>query len=195
MKSPLPIFDTLEQISLTETIIINNQYSNNKDIIKAHGFLKSYSDSKGTFNAYRREIERLLHWCFIKAQKSLKELKREDIENFIKFCQNPPKSWIGINKVPRFIIVEGERRPNTEWRPFVVTISKAAYNKGERPRTTNFELSQGAVKDLFAILGSFYNYLLQDEYVSINPVAIIRQKSKFLRKTHGKEKIRRLSEL
>lgn len=40
-----------------------------------------------------------------------------------------------------------------------------------------------------------FNYLLQEEYVSINPVALIRQKSKFIRKSQGPTKIRRLSEL
>jgi hypothetical protein len=36
---------------------------------------------------------------------------------------------------------------------------------------------------------------LQDEYVYANPVALIRQKSKFIRQNQGHPKIRRLSEL
>ena len=55
--------------------------------------------------------------------------------------------------------------------------------------------THGSVRELFAIISSFYNYLLQEEYVTMNPVAIIRQKSKFIRKTQGQPKIRRLSEL
>ena len=37
--------------------------------------------------------------------------------------------------------------------------------------------------------------MLQDEYVYMNPVALIRQKSKFIRKNQGQSPIRRLSEL
>jgi len=51
------------------------------------------------------------------------------------------------------------------------------------------------MKQLFAIISSFYNYLLQEEYVTMNPVSLIRQKSKFIRKIQEKPKIRRLSEL
>jgi len=65
----------------------------------------------------------------------------------------------------------------------VVTVSKAFHQTGERPNPKDFEFSQTAAKDMFSILGSFYNYLIQDEYVYMNPVALIRQKSKFVRKT------------
>lgn len=45
------------------------------------------------------------------------------------------------------------------------------------------------------MLSTFYNYLLQEEYLLMNPVALIRQKSKFIRKQQVQPKIRRLSEL
>jgi integrase len=45
------------------------------------------------------------------------------------------------------------------------------------------------------VLGSFFNFLIQEEYLEFNPVAQIRQKSKFLRKTQGAKPIRRLSQL
>lgn len=151
-------------------------------------------ERSSTFVSYRREVERLLHWCSLIAHKTLAELKRQDIEDFIGFCQKPPKSWIGVHKVSRFTEEDSLRRPNPKWRPFVVTVSKAVHKSGQKPNPKDFELSQGAVKDMFAILGSFYNYLLQDEYVYMNPVALIRQKSKFIRKMESVKKIRRLSD-
>ncbi len=194
MKAPIPVFDNLEHINAYDiaTRVSNQTYGD--DYIHAFNFLRSYNGSLGTFISYRREIERLLHWCTLVAQKTLKDLKRQDIEDFIHFCQKPPKSWIGFYKTPRFIGENGTRAPNPKWRPFIVTIPKAAYHLGERPDPKNFELSQSSIKDMFAILGSFYNYLLQEEYVYMNPVALIRQKSKFVRKVQGIPKIRRLSE-
>lgn len=192
--APLPLFDSLEYISKQQPPIhlLPVQKS---DFLISINFLKSYLGSLGTFNSYRREVERLLHWTWIIAKKSIKDLKRDDIENFIRFCQKPPKAWIGIKKVPRFIDKEETRQPNAEWRPFVVTITKAAYRNGINVDIDNFELSQGAIKELFAILSTFYNYMLQEEYVYMNPVALIRQKSKFIRKQQSQTPIRRLSPL
>ena len=156
-------------------------------------FLEAYSGRTGTFNSYRRETERLLHWCNNITQKSLKQLKPEDIESFIVFCKNPPTSWIGTAMLQRFLTKRAERVPNETWKPFVATIPKTKAKKGEVPKIENYELSQGAIKELFAILNSFYNYLLQEEYTKINPIALVKQKSKFIRKAQGKPKIRRLS--
>lgn len=195
MKRPIPLFDSLEYIDECNINSCSDKKHFLNDINLALSFLKSYKGSQGTFNSYRREIERLLQWCMIIASKSLNQLNRADIEEYIHFCQKPPKSWIGIKKAPRFIVKEGLRVPNQEWRPFVATISKAAHRKGGCPDSKNFELSHGSVKELFAILGTFYNYLLQEEYTDMNPIALIRQKSKFIRKLQGQTKIRRLSEL
>ncbi len=190
----MALFDSIEYIKKQTPPDYLLQTQKN-DFIASIGFLKSYAGSLGTFNSYRREIERLLHWCSSIANRSLKQLKREDIETFVRFCQQPKRSWIGIKKAPRFIEKEGLHIPNPEWRPYVVTISKAAFRKGKKPNVDKFKLSYSALKQLFAILSTFYNYLLQEEYVTANPVALIRQKSKFIRKQQGPAKIRRLSEL
>ncbi|MBP9778224.1 MAG: site-specific integrase [Rickettsiaceae bacterium] len=76
----------------------------------------------------------------------------------------------------------------------MATLSKSKNNNGEQAKIENYKLSRNSTKEIFAILSSFYNYLLQEEYVTANPVALIRQKSKFIRKTQGKPKIRRLSQ-
>jgi site-specific recombinase XerD len=195
LDQPQPLFDTIECINdQIQFNYLSQQYKLN-DIEQAQSFLKSYKGSQGTFNSYRREIERLLHWCALVANKSLKELKRDDIEAFIIFCQKPPRSWIGKTKPARFIIKEGLRIPNPEWRPFVVTLSKLARRKGAEIDPKKFALAHGSLRELFAILSSFFNYLLQEEYVTMNPVMLIRQKSKFIRKSQGQAKIRRLTEL
>lgn len=194
ITSPLPLFDDLEHVEECghRPLAAN---ANREDFQRALNFLKNYTGSKGTFNSYRREIERLLHWSWLVANKSIKELRREDIENFIRFCQQPSPTWIGTIKVPRFVIKDGIRIANQAWRPFIVTVSKTAYRQGLKPDVKNFSLSDGAVKESFAILSSFYNYLIQEEYTLINPVMLVRQKSKFIRKQQGTQQIRRLTEL
>ena len=190
----LPLFDSLQHIAQqTDYSYLPGAYCKN-DIAQARTFLISYNGSQGTFNSYRREIERLLHWSALIVKKKLTDLHRTDIESFIEFCKKPPKHWIGLQKPPRFIEQNSIRTPNPNWKPFVASISKSARARGLEPKIENFELSTGTIRELFAILSSFYNYLIQEEYLFTNPVALVRQKSKFIRKS-TQPKIRRLSEL
>ena len=100
-----------------------------------------------------------------------------------------------MKKAPRFIDAEGRRIPNPEWRPFVATVSKAAFKKGHQPDKQDYSASNAATKDRLAIISSFYQYLLLAEYTYTNPVALIRQKSKFVQKRQGHTQVRRLSQL
>ena len=192
MNSPLPIFDSLEYIDKA-IVEMPSHIKYRDDFYHAVAFLQCYKGSIGTFNSYRREVERLMQWCQHVSGLCLKEIKRIDVEEYIKFCQNPPKSWIGVKKSPRFIIRNAKRVPNPEWRPFVVTVSKANARLSKKPNIGDFSLSQGTMKELFAILSTFFNYLIQEEYTFINPIALIRQKSQYIRKQQSKIHIRRLT--
>lgn len=194
LPTPSPIFDVLEHFSDPNPHhSIEKNYQ--EDYKHAHNFLFSYRGSEATFNSYRREVERFLHWSLIVANKSLKNIKRQDFEQYLEFCQNPPLSWIGTKQASRFIDNEGQRIPNPEWRPFVAAISKVSRTQGHLPDPKRYTLSQKGLQAIFSVLGSFYNYLLQEEYVESNPIVQIRQKSKFIRKVQGQAIIRRLSEL
>ena len=189
----LPIFDNLTYLHKNHEHVVLPDLHYQNDFNYSLNFLKSYTGSQGTFNSYRRETERLLQWAWLIKNLTIAELKREDIEQYIHFCQNPPKSWISLKKVPRFIEQEGKRIPNEEWRPFVVTISKSAIKNGHTANIEQFSLSQGTTQEIFAILSTFFNFLIAEEYVVSNPIALIRQKSKFIRKRQQTAPIRRLS--
>lgn len=157
-------------------------------------YLTQYDNNKATFESYRRETERLIQWSWLIEKKSLLDLKRQDIENYIKFCLNPPKSWIGFKKVSRFITRNSERIPNLEWRPFVATVSKIDHKNGLKPDKQDYQLSQKAIREIFTVLSSFYNYLALEEKVSNNPITLIKQKSKYIQKTQHQAQVMRLSE-
>lgn len=167
----------------------------NTDLEFALKFLYSYNGSTATFNSYRRDLERLLQWSWRIEQTSIFNLQREHIEDFIRFCFNPPKAWIGIKNVSRFKNINGERTTNDEWRPFVASISKSEYSKNKKAVTDNYCPSQAAIKGTFTALSSFYEYLIQENLVESNPVALIKQKSKFIRKDQLKPIVRRISTL
>lgn len=213
--NPMPVFNTLSETLdfYKNTYDANNpkkhiqhylehcaRYSHNtlpayaqKDFEIALKFLHSYRGSEQTFNAYRRDIERLIQWSWFVKHESIVNLKREDIESFIEFCIKPPHSWIGLKKVTRFVARDGLDIPNVEWKPFEATIDKKQIKEGIKPLKEDYQLSQKAIKALFAILSSFYNFCIQEEITQSNPVLLIRQKSKFLQKENKAPVIRRLS--
>lgn len=189
----LPLFDNINYLhkNLEQVRLPSEEYK--EEFSHSLDFLKSYTGSLGTFNSYRREIERLLQWCWLVRGIKVAQLKRDDVEQFIRFCQRPPTDWIALKKVPRFIEQEGRREPNPEWKPFVASLSKFNRKQGKLPSVDQFALSQGAVQETFAILSTYFNFLIAEEYLFSNPVALIRQKSKFMRKRQQSAPIRRLS--
>lgn len=194
--TPTPLFDTLEHLKKQAIHFPKLDHGDAQlDYQHALQFLYSYRGSLATFNSYRREIERLLQWAWHIQKKSLNQINRIDLENFLEFCQAPPKNWISTQHVDRFIEKDGLRFPHPAWRPFVVKISKKSFRDGKEPNIKSYSLSNSALQAIFSILSSFYNYLEQEEYVTLNPVFQIRQKSKFLRKRQQKPPVRRLSEL
>lgn len=191
----LPLFDSLAYLAENAANVVLPDAACRADFECSLLFLKSYVGSQGTFNSYRREVERLLQWSWLVRKTTLQALKREDIEDFVRFCQSPPKEWIGLKKVSRFISQEDKRLPNPAWRPFVATVSKVSYKQGMTPKVEAFRLSEGAVGEIFAILSTFFNFLIAEGILASNPVALIRQKSKFIRKRQALAPIRRLSQL
>lgn len=192
---PKPIFDTLEHLREDHASLKTLPSHAKKDFPLALDFLKQYDGSKATFESYRREVERVMQWAALKANKSLLSFKRIDIEDYIAFCMNPPKNWIGTKRVARFKAKEGLRVVNPDWRPFVVSVSKMEHKHGVKPDKNNYQLSQKAVQEIFTVLSSFYQYLLLEEKITVNPIALIRQKSKYIRKQQTKAIVPRLSEI
>jgi len=188
-RAPLPLFDTLEQMQNpwqhppdlpphSKTVWPDHAV---QDFRRCAEFLYSYRGSADTFSSYRRELEHFLQWLLWVADKPLKQVERQDVERYIEFARCPPDAWIGEKHVARFIDKNGQRQANPDWRPYVVENEK------------EYALSQSGLQAIFAVLGSFYNYLVQEGIAEINPVARVRQKGKFLRKSQSQQRIRRLS--
>ncbi|MES2603297.1 MAG: site-specific integrase, partial [Pseudomonadota bacterium] len=164
-KSPMPFFDTLElmanpyrhRIANVDHLQIDTPLPDAVDDYQyASEFLYSYRGSPDTFSTYRREIEHFLHWGWLIAHKSLKEIRREDVEEYVEFARHPPKIWIGDRNVARYILHEGQRVPNPDWRPYVTSGDKQA---------APYFLSPSGVQSIFGVLSSFCNYLIQEGYL------------------------------
>ena len=121
-------------------------------------FLREFNDSQLTLRYYAKEIERLLLWCIHVAKVNISSLRRNHLLDYQMFLKNPqPKSsWCGP-KAPR-MLKDGSINPN--WRVFNHGLSAATLNK------------------IITILDSFFNYLVQTNYLTGNPLAVDKRRKK-----------------
>ena len=202
-RAPSPIFDNLSVVGrdCVSTLpaaarpVSMSDTDAEQDYSVVLRFLRSYDGSTATFNAYRRELERLCQWSWHVRQSSILEMTREDIEAFVQFMLNPPRAWIGTKNVARFVRLDGHRVANPEWRPFVASVSKSAFRDGDVVDAAHYTPTQSTIKATFTALSSFYDFLTQESLVMVNPIKLIRQKSKYLRKDHNQAPVRRVSNL
>lgn len=198
---PQPLFDTLENINTIPAPVLTyleqlNISGAKKEFELCIEFLKSYSNSKDTFTAYRREVERLLHWGWLICKKSLKEMNRNDIRDYLQFIHTPPKAWMTTRIVDRFIDnANGLRQPNPAWRPFVAKVSKVERRMGQEPKKSDYQMSSKSVESVFAVLSSMFTYLQQEDYLEVNPVSLIRQKKGYIQRHQTRKVTRKLSKL
>lgn len=129
-------------------------------------FLREYKDSPETLRSYAKEIERLLLWCIHAAHINISSLRRDHLLDYQEFLKNPhpKKQWCG----PSTARYTKQGVVNDHWRPFV---------KG---------LSPSSLKKTLRIIDSFFNYLVQTNYLVGNPLAVDRRRK---RRNQGKSKV------
>lgn len=198
---PQPLFDTYSRFL---GLSANNLVSENRFVVRflnkleptvparedyrqARDFLRSYSGWETTFKAYRIQVERLLLWSWLRKGSSVLSLKRQDAEAFLEFALAPDPAWVGKTVQRRFIQDQGELIPNPEWRPYDTLGNKASRKLAQEtglPRLTpeRYEITQGSLKQVFAICSSFYDFLNDQDVLAGNPFRAIKQKSRFFQK-------------
>lgn len=202
-KHPTPkaFFDTLETIS-EPMAACSEKYLHSLNIPNieqeyhlSREFLASYTGSLDTFTSYRREVERLLQWSWLIAKKPLKELTRHDIRDYLEFSNQPPLSWIATQNYPRFCLKEGLKIHNPAWRPFVVRVKKVEKRLGNTPDKQNYQLANKSIQALLSGLSTYFSFLVQEEYIETNPIALVRQKSRYIQRQQTQKITRKLSHI
>jgi len=197
---PQALFD--DALHLEETNSHIQKYLNtlqieniNQEYTLSKKFLDSYNASQDTFNAYRREVERFLHWSWLVAKKGLKNIDRNDIRHYIEFAQKPPLHWIANKNFHRFAEKDGLKIPNPDWRPFVTRIAKSQRKIGQTPEQHAYLLSNKSLAALLAVLSTFFTFLQQEGYTLTNPVQLVRQKTQYIQKQQTYKITRKLSNI
>jgi site-specific recombinase XerD len=161
-----------------------------KGYLTARSFLRSFSDNSFTFTSYRTHVERLLLWSMLVKRKPLAQLKRQDAEDYLEFCRNPPADWIGPVVRGRFVSSSHTEStwgdlvmPNNKWRPFSLKSSKATHHeKGDCDHPSgvvvpaSYQASQGTINQVYSISSRFFEHLVEDRAAAANPFRMIKKK-------------------
>lgn len=121
-------------------------------------FLREYKESKETLRSYAKEVERLLLWCIHKAKINISSLRRNHLQDYQHFLRNPEPVKIWCGPTVSRLTKDGAINPN--WRVFVSGLGNSSVNKA------------------LTILDSFFNYLVQANYLIGNPLAVDRRRKK-----------------
>jgi site-specific recombinase XerD len=155
-------------------------------------FLALYLNSNDTFNAYRRDLERLCQWCWFVNHASLLTINAQDMHTFYEFVRNPPQSWISQHHHRRFLSHDTPHQPNPKWRPFVHKPSKTQLRCNLTPE--RYILKPNTLRAMIAVQGSFFSYLVQQGHRSSNPIGQMRQKKQLLQTTQKHRITRKLTD-
>lgn len=146
-------------------------------------FLRAFSDNAQTFNSYRSHTERLLLWALLVQGKPLNQLKRQDAQDYLDFCRNPPADWVGPVTRSRFLnnpAAMGTRDgwiPNPKWHPFNMKSRKATAT--ELPSAQHYQAANGTLNQVFTVCSRFYEFLIEDGFAQTNPFRLLKKGNRF----------------
>ncbi|MBV6659689.1 site-specific integrase [Pseudomonas yamanorum] len=142
-------------------------------------FLRAFSDNAQTFNSYRSHVERLLLW----KGKPLNRLKRQDAQDYLDFCRNPPEAWIGPVTRSRFVTNPDAREssdaylPNPKWLPFNLKTRKN--DSAEHVAEQQYHAANGTLNQIYTVCSRFYEYLVEYGLSETNPFRLLKKGNRF----------------
>jgi site-specific recombinase XerD len=193
-----PLFGNIKDFNESSVAVKNHLIAMKNEVILSEyelskRFLQSYIYSSDTFKSYRREVERLLQWCWFEKQMTLKDLGRNSFEDYLNFAFKPPFDWIATKSYPRFSYKNDVCMPNKMWKPFLYRLPKAA--SSEDIDKSQYSMTASSKKALIAGCSTYFTYLTQEGYLDINPAYLLRQKSRFIPRDHNQQITRKLTDL
>ncbi|MDF3201818.1 site-specific integrase [Pseudomonas sp. 1912-s] len=146
-------------------------------------FLRAFSDNAQTFNSYRSHVERLLLWSLLVKGKPLNRLKRQDAQDYLDFCRNPPGNWIGPVTRSRFVTNPEATGPldaylpNPKWLPF--NLKSRKNDSAEHVAEQQYHAANGTLNQVYTVCSRFYEYLVEDGFSETNPFRLLKKGNRF----------------
>ncbi|QYY33169.1 MULTISPECIES: tyrosine-type recombinase/integrase [Cupriavidus] len=130
-----------------------SQIAASDDLAAVAAWLARYANSPATFQAYRREVERLVLWATLQRGKPLSSLTHEDLLAYEHFLGDPQPA-------ARWVLGAGKKlaRNHPGWRPFAGPLSPAS------------------TRQAMVILNACFAWLTEAGYLSGNPLSLARRR-------------------
>lgn len=132
-------------------------------------FVADYSDTPGTFNRFRGEVQRFLNYLWVTTRRTLGQVDQEVVQAYLKTLKNPPLGWISRGIYPAFLDDNGLREPNPKWRPFVIR---------SQDEEAKYHATQSTLNSSRTVLQRYFSFLVQREHLAKNPMPDLRRRDK-----------------
>ncbi len=144
-------YNVLDIIPANDDLLINhNMLDASDDLSAISEWLNEFKAKKTTLDSYKSQILKFMLWLKLEAQKSLVELKKQDMSDYIEWFKNPPEKWIKNDK---------KRKSDIQIFKGAQSYTSLQYN--------------------IRIVNSLLNYLVESDYIAKNPLKLIKQFTKF----------------
>ena len=133
---------------------VRAQIAAKTDIEALKAWLMRFTESKTTFDNYRKEAERLLLWATLQMHKPLSSLTHEDFLSYQIFLADPQPAV-------QWVMRDGRKfaRTHADWRPFSGPLSPASRRQA------------------IIILNTLFSWLVQAGYLAGNPLSLSRNRA------------------
>lgn len=179
IPKPIPLFAPyaeLNDFEWSEFPELDAFFNNQPDWYRTHWlWAKDYllsvgrNKSEHTYSRFRSDVEKLLLWSFLIAEKPLDAFKKSDFLAYADFFYKPPQTWISLTNADKFQCINGVFQCNSAWRPFrYIAEGLDADKKKYRP-------SPKSIQAMFAAISGFFSYLMDHEHVLGNPAQLAKK--------------------
>jgi integrase/recombinase XerD len=133
----------------------HGQIAATNDLDALRAWLARFTETKTTFENYRKEAERLLLWSIVQLGKPLSSLTHEDLLGYQHFLADP-------QPVALWVTGGGRKQPRTDarWRPFYGPLAPTSQRQA------------------MVILNVMFAWLVQAGYLAGNPLSLSRQRAR-----------------
>ncbi|QOH69632.1 hypothetical protein IGB31_18845 [Pseudomonas putida] len=120
-----------------------------------------------------------LLWALLIQGKPLNQLKRQDAQDYLSFCRNPPDDWMGPVTRSRFVsnqhalYAREAYIPNPKWHPFNTKSRKVIAE--ETPSTQEYHAANGTLNQVYTVCSRFYEFLVEDGFAQTNPFRLFKK--------------------
>ncbi|WP_446812221.1 tyrosine-type recombinase/integrase (plasmid) [Methylomonas sp. 2BW1-5-20] len=137
----------------------------NHDLAAIHSWLALKDDNPKTYQAYKKELERLLLWAILERGRALSSLNTDDCRAYIQFLKNLTTAD------QRWVTQQPANKHNGKWKPFyyrakkteVSVIDDATENEQSQP-----VLSAKSINYAKTVISSCMAWLVKQHYLKHN---------------------------